>query len=110
MRVLALMALVGLSVTGCGTSTGIVSIGPDTYALSEMRAPILGGGFEAQRVVMAEASGFCQQQGRVFVPLALRPNGDPFTPYYPTAFDATFECVLPNGPAATGLRPSPSGL
>jgi hypothetical protein len=108
MRVLSLMALVTLSLTGCGTTTGIVPVGLDTYALSEMRAPVLGGGLEARRVVMAKAIGFCQQQGLVFMPLDLRPGGDPFTPYYPTAFNATFRCVAPDGPtAAAGLRNSP---
>jgi hypothetical protein len=57
---------------------------------------------------MVEAAAFCQQQGRLFVPLVLRPDGDPFTPYYPTAFDATFRCAVPNGPmAAAALHPSP---
>jgi hypothetical protein len=108
MRLLSLMALVALGATGCGSTTGIVPVGPDTYFLTEMRAPVLGGGDEARRVVMAEAIGFCQQQGRVFVPLDLRPDGDPRTPYYPTAFDATFRCVAPQGPAGgVGIQTGP---
>jgi hypothetical protein len=108
MRVLSLMALVALCVTGCGSTTGIVPVGPDTYALSEMRAPVLGGGLEARRIVMAKAIEFCQQQRRVFMPLDLRPDGDPRTPYYPTAFDATFRCAAPNGPAGgAGLQTGP---
>ncbi len=107
MRVLALMVLAALSLTGCGSTTGIVPIAPGTYRLSEMRAPVLGGGAEARRVVMTRAVGFCQRQGLVFVPLDLRPDGDPLTPYYPTAFDATFQCVAPNGLApATGPQTS----
>jgi hypothetical protein len=86
----AVAAVAGLA--GCGTSTGIVQVGLDTYALSEMRSPALGGGLEAQRVVLAEATAFCAQQGRVFQPLRLAPSGDPRTPYYPTAFDAVFRC------------------
>jgi len=105
MRVLSLMALVAVSVAGCGSTTGIVPIGPDTYVLSEMRAPVLGGGPEARRVVMAEASGFCQRQGRGAILLDLRPDGDPFTPYYPTAFDATFQCAAPVVPPGRGLPP-----
>ncbi len=68
-------------------------VGPDTYALSEERAPVLGGGRAANRAVLAEASGFCMRQGRISVILDLRPDGDPFTPYYPTAFDAIFRCL-----------------
>ena len=64
-----------LLVTGCAATSGIVPVGPNTYALSEMRAPVRGGGAEARRVVLAEADGFCQQQGRAFVPVDMRPDG-----------------------------------
>ena len=84
-----------LTLAGCGAGTGIVPVGPDTYAVSEMRAPALGGGPEAERAVLAEAGAFCAQQGRTSLTLTLAPNGDPFTPYYPTAFDHTFRCVTP---------------
>ncbi len=73
-------------------TSGIVAIGPDTYVLSEMRAPVRGGGAEAQRAVLDEAAGFCQQQGRAMAMLDLRPDGDPRGYYWPTAFDATFQC------------------
>lgn len=89
-----------------------MAIGPDTYALSEERAPVLGGGRAADRAVLAEANRFCLRQGRVSVILDLRPDGDPFTPYYPTAFDATFRCLTTAEagaeeaaqPGATGQR------
>jgi hypothetical protein len=109
MRVLWPALLMTLGVVGCGTTTGIRTIGPDIYVVSEMRAPVLGGGPEAQRVVLVEATAFCQQQGRVFVPLDLRPDGDPYTPYYPTAFDATFRCAPPDNAAAPPLG-SPPGV
>lgn len=78
---------------GCGFSSGVMTVGPDIYALSEERAPVLGGGREANRLVLAEADRFCLRQNRVSTILDLRPDGDPFTPYYPTAFDVTFRCV-----------------
>ncbi len=93
-----LIGLAGLG--GCASSTGIVPTGPDTYFLSEMRAPAIGGGAEAQRVVLAEASAFCAQQGRTALTLAAGPDGDPYTPYYPTAYTATFACRLPKAGAA----------
>jgi hypothetical protein len=96
-----LMASV-LALAGCGATTGIVPVAPSTYAVSEMRAPALGGGAEARRVALAEADGFCRQQGRAFSPLSLRPDGDPFTPYYPTAFDVTFRCLRTDSPVDTG--------
>ena len=88
-----------LAVTGCAATFGIVPVGPNTYAVSEMRAPVRGGGAEARRVVLAEANGVCAQQGRAFVPVDLRPDGDPWTPYWPTAFDATFQCLPPGDPS-----------
>ena len=102
MRVAWIPVLMSAAVTGCSASTGIVPIGPNLYVLAELRAPARGGGAEAHRTVLAEADGFCRQQGSVAQILDLRPDGDPFTPYYPTAFDATFRCFLPGvTPAAT---------
>ena len=77
---------------GCALSTGIQPVAPGTYALSELRAPVRGGGPEARRVVLATATEFCQRQGRELLLLDLRPDGDPYTPYWPTAFDATSQC------------------
>jgi hypothetical protein len=96
MRLSPVLAI-ALAVTACATSTGILAVGLDTYTVSEMRAPALGGGPEAQRAVLAEANAFCASQGRVFAPVFMRPDGDPYTPYYPTAYDATFRCVPPAG-------------
>ena len=96
------------SLAGCSLSTGIVPVGPGIYALSEQRAPVLGGGPEAHRAVLAEAERFCGQQRSVARILDLHPDGDPFTPYYPTAFDATFQCVAPVGaPAAVAAGGKP---
>ena len=105
MQRLAVVVVLVAGVAGCAAGSGIVPVGPGVYALSELRAPVLGGGGEAERVVLAKATAFCQQQNLVFLPLTLRPDGDPFTPYYPTAFDATFRCVAPNDPA---LKAPPS--
>ena len=91
---------------GCGYGSGVAAVGPETYALSEERAPVLGGGREANRAVLAEAGGFCRRQGRVSVILDLRPDGDPVTPYYPTAFDVVFRCLTATEAAADG---GPSG-
>ena len=93
MRAVLLCVLLLPCLAGCGFSSGVMAVGPDTYALSEERAPVVGGGREANRVVLARASDFCLQQGRVSLILDLLPDGDPFTPYYPTAFDVTFRCL-----------------
>ena len=89
-----LAALAGSSLTACGTTTGIVPVAPDTYSLTEMRSQVLGGGPVAYEAVLAEAAGFCRQQGRSFALLDLAPGGDPRGYYWPTAFTATFRCVV----------------
>ena len=91
---------------GCGYGSHVLAIGPDTFALSEERPPVLGGGREANRVALARAGAFCARLNRVDMILALRPDGDPFTPYYPTAFDVTFRCLLPAQAAGDAV---PSG-
>ena len=87
-----IILLAVVPVVACTATSGVVPLGPDTYGVSEMRAPLAGGGQAARAAVVAEAAAFCTRLGRTVVPLALRPDGDPFTPYYPTAFDATFRC------------------
>jgi hypothetical protein len=93
LRILSLIAAIG--VAACGSGTGIRAVGPGTWFVSEMRAPALGGGAAAQAAVLSEAHAFCAAQNRVFEPVLLRPDGDPYTPYYPTAYDATFRCIDP---------------
>ncbi len=85
-------------------TSGIVPVAPNTYTVTELRAPARGGFAEAQRAVLAESTSFCQRQGRVFVPVGLAPGGDPRTPYGPSEFTATFGCLLPGDPATTRLQ------
>ena len=94
MRIPVFTLLTGGLLASCSLTSGIVPIGPDTYVLSELRAPVRGGGAEAQRVVLAEADGFCRLQGRTLVMLDLRPDGDPRVREWPTQFDATFQCLM----------------
>ncbi len=101
MRLVTLAA--PLLLGGCAIGTGIVPVGPGVYATSAMRAPVRGGGDEARRVVLDAARGFCAQQGATPAFLDMRPGGDPFTPYWPTAFNATFRCVT----RPAGAAPAP---
>jgi hypothetical protein len=80
----------------CAVSFGVVPVGPDSFAVSERRAPVLGGGPEARRAALAEANDFCAAQGRAFVPLAMGPFGNPYSAYGPSGFTATFRCLPPD--------------
>ncbi len=90
----AVVWLAVLSLAGCAGSTGIVPYGPGTFLVSEMRAPVLGGAYQAQRVALAEANDFCAHQGRVFAPVSMAPGGYPYGHYGPTNFTAVFQCEV----------------
>ena len=92
MRTVLLAVGAATALTACSLSSGVVPVGPGTYQVSELRAPVRGGGAEAERVVLARASAFCRQRGQAVVLLDARPDGNPNTVYWPTAFDATFRC------------------
>ncbi len=85
-------ALAGV-LSGCAMTTGIVPNGPGTFLVSEMRAPVLGGAAQAQRVALNEAMAFCARQGRVFTPVAMAPGGYPYSAYGPTNFTVAFRCA-----------------
>jgi hypothetical protein len=104
MRYSCVAVVAVFAVAGCAMSSGIIVNGPNTYTVSEMRAAARGGLPEAQRVALGEANAFCQQQSRVFVPLAMAPGGDPYSVYGPTVFTTTFRCLAPNDPAVAEFR------
>ena len=68
------------------------------YTVTERVAPVMGGGMEAQRRALAEASGYCKSQGREMMPLDLKDAGNLNNPYGPTGYSVTFRCLLPTDP------------
>ena len=98
------LGLLSFAISGCAASTGILPAGPDTYTVTETLAPIRGGGIEAQKTALVEANGYCQQQGRVFVPVTMDQAGNLINPYGPTGYKVTFRCLLPNDPAVAKFQ------
>jgi hypothetical protein len=96
-------AIAALS-AGCAHSTGILPAGPDTYTISERVAPLRGGGAEAERSALTQASDFCAQQGRQFVPNNMGQSGNLTNPSGPTGYTVTFRCLLPSDPAVASYR------
>lgn len=85
---------------GCTTSsTGVLPAGPNTYTVTEVVAPIQGGGALAEQKALTEANANCQQQGRLFVPDTMNQAGNLINRYGPTGYTVTFRCLLPNDPA-----------
>jgi hypothetical protein len=89
---------------GCASSTGILPAGPDTYTVTERLAPIRGGGDAAESGALQQASQFCAEKGRVFVPNTMGNTAGPISPYGPTGYTVTFRCLLPNDPAVANYQ------
>ena len=87
------IAVLSCLLAGCAMSTGIQPTGPDSYIVSEMRAPALGGAAAAQQVAIAEATQFCVARGETFAPLLMQPGGYPYSAYGPTQFMVSFRCL-----------------
>lgn len=63
MRTLALLTIGG-ALTGCAMSNGVQKVGPETYMVSAVAAPVRGGVSGAQTVALADANRYCAEQGR----------------------------------------------
>ena len=95
----ALIAGALLALAGCAGSTGVFPVSPGVWSVSEMRAPVLGGGEAAKAAVVAEANGFCQSYGLVLVPISMGPSAPPNSAYGPVSYSAAFSCAPPSPPA-----------
>jgi len=80
--------------SGCAESTGIRPVGPDTYTVTEHFAAGRPGSLTVEYTVVSEASTFCIQQGRVFLPLDTHGN-----PPDQTGYSVIFRCVPQDDPA-----------
>jgi hypothetical protein len=97
-----------VAISACATSTGILPAGPNTYTVTEVLAPVRGGGAKAEQVALNEANTFCQQKGRVFVPNAMQQAGSLRNPFGPTGYSVTFRCLLSDDPAVATFRLEPT--
>jgi hypothetical protein len=88
-----------VAIGSCATSTGILPAGPDTYTLSEKRAPILGGGDAAEEAALTKAADFCTQKGLTFVPNNMGRNN-----VRGTGYEITFRCLPANDPAVAAYH------
>ncbi len=95
--VAGMLAGAGLVLTGCGNAqtSGIVAIGPDTYAV-ETRGRALAGAVERG---LTEATSFCTAQSRQTELLGTRINAD--------SYQVAFRCVGGGGLGGSGLAGNP---
>ena len=99
---LALASILALG--GCAGTVGVQPAGPDSWFVSEMRAPVLGGGPAARDAALNIAEGFCAQFHRVPVPLEMGYVPNPYRPGQPIAFNTHFRCLTPDDPAVISMR------
>jgi hypothetical protein len=83
-----------LALSACAQGTGTLPAGPDTYTVTEHRAPVLGGASEAQRAAMTEANDYCSQDGKKFFPLNMAQQ--PTVPAGGPGYSVTFRCLEPD--------------
>ena len=95
--VAGMLAGAGLVLTGCGTpqTSGIVAIGPDTYAV-ETRGRALATAVERG---LTEATSFCTAQSRQTELLGTRINAD--------SYQVAFRCVGGSGFGGSGFAGNP---
>jgi hypothetical protein len=53
------IAVIGIMLAACTTSTGVIPAGPNTYALTVRVSPIAGGSMAAQPKALATAQAYC---------------------------------------------------
>lgn len=93
-----------LALTGCATGSGIVPSGPDTFTITERRAPVLGGSMEAKKVALTEANEKCRSAGASFFPVSEAEGGFlAHNPFGNTDFTLTFQCKSGSGQQAEAL-------
>jgi hypothetical protein len=69
MKISMLAVLASLILTGCATSTGVVTAGPDTYFISRSITHY-GTAGEAKAAIYQEAGAWCAARGLVMVPVS----------------------------------------
>jgi hypothetical protein len=93
--------LFAVPLAGC-ISSGPMSVGPDTYMISDRAPPIAGGAMAAETNAVTEANAYCQSLGRQMV-LQSDQNGV-------TNSRIVFRCLLPGDPELKrpNLKPAPN--
>jgi len=63
------MILLGLVMllSGCMTTSDVISTGPDTYLLSSAACPACGGSTKAITLALQKASAYCSERGKVML-------------------------------------------
>lgn len=110
-------AALPICVGACAVGSGVVPLGPDSFTITERRAPVLGGAFEAKKVALTEAAQFCAGKGQQFFAVSEKEGAFPRNnPWGNTDYTVNFQCLASDDPrlrggsvATDGAAPAPRG-
>lgn len=88
--------LVLLFAAGCGGSSGVLRLGPDTYRTSASAAPIAGGAVAAERAALDEAQRHCASLHREILVQTLHTT--PAIPFNQARASVSFRCLAAGDP------------
>ena len=84
-------------VSGCTASSGVINAGPDTYSVV-----ITGNGYstvgEVKAAAYKEANAFCQEQGKVLVPISTNETQPDHWTGTCASYDLTFRALDEDDP------------
>lgn len=78
-----------ITLAGCGTTGGVLKMGPDTYRVSASKHGLSGGGPIAESNALQTADAYCTKLGKQL--LVTRTGSDFQRPFYTST--VTFQCL-----------------
>ena len=79
---------------GCSTTSKVMEVGPDTYSVSAMAAPVRGGTGAARSNALEQANAHCRSLGKYIE--VVDTSQETLNSYGAGAADVVFRCVNRN--------------
>ena len=92
-----LIILTALVLVACANSSGVLSIGPDTFTISTSASPGKGGVPAAKRIAYEEATDECTKRGRKVFALSEKTSSPTWTEGM-ASMELNFRCLRPDDP------------
>jgi len=93
--IIGLAAVMGTSISGCTTSSGVVSLGQDNYMISRTQWGVRGPGL-VKAAAIKEADTYCKKRGKVIMVTKTVETGVKFGSE--PAAEVYFKALDPNDP------------
>lgn len=105
---LCAVAVLGVGLSACGTTGGVLKMGPDTYRISTSKHNMAGGAPGAESDALTKAEAHCVAMGKEV--LVISTSSDFDRPFY--NYTATFRCLDANDPGLQRptYRPAPTTI